>query len=257
MCRDNAVIAGEWLYSQGKGRQFKPGSGKQLAEYLTAVCPLDLSNRPLSTSFDDNLVKVLQKRNQYLNESLTSSGTEYMHDSFSLGHHQKENRAPLSSDRCSSATMTATPSTVLSPRQESVAEEDKLDVSNESVKNAYDAYDERSAVANFPSSFPTLQQQHDVFHSHVFITWQEKCRQNWVHVVDEINDVTKKQDYVIFVMARQSDAIAGKGSIILIIPGKNDAILVTTKEDDVFPGQSDVTLKQNDVACCKSDVSKY
>ena len=33
-------LKAEWLYSQGRGRQFRVGEQIELAKYLSSVCPL-------------------------------------------------------------------------------------------------------------------------------------------------------------------------------------------------------------------------
>ncbi|XP_030137900.4 centrosomal protein of 97 kDa [Taeniopygia guttata] len=54
-------LKAEWLYSQGKGRSFRPGQHVQLVQYLATVCPLT-SAYGLRTEEDAKLEKILSKR---------------------------------------------------------------------------------------------------------------------------------------------------------------------------------------------------
>ncbi|XP_032909472.1 centrosomal protein of 97 kDa isoform X2 [Catharus ustulatus] len=54
-------LKGEWLYSQGKGRSYRPGQHVQLVQYLATVCPL-ISACGLQTEEDAKLEKILSKQ---------------------------------------------------------------------------------------------------------------------------------------------------------------------------------------------------
>ncbi|XP_064266719.1 centrosomal protein of 97 kDa [Passer domesticus] len=54
-------LKAEWLYSQGKGRSFRPGQHVQLVQYLATVCPLT-SAFGLQTEEDAKLEKILSKQ---------------------------------------------------------------------------------------------------------------------------------------------------------------------------------------------------
>ncbi|NWT91238.1 CEP97 protein, partial [Urocynchramus pylzowi] len=54
-------LKAEWLYSQGKGRAFRPGQHVQLVQYLATVCPLT-SAYGLQTEEDAKLEKILSKQ---------------------------------------------------------------------------------------------------------------------------------------------------------------------------------------------------
>ncbi|XP_069724529.1 centrosomal protein of 97 kDa isoform X2 [Phaenicophaeus curvirostris] len=54
-------LKAEWLYSQGKGRSYRPGQHVQLVQYLATVCPL-LSTYGLQTEEDAKLEKILSKQ---------------------------------------------------------------------------------------------------------------------------------------------------------------------------------------------------
>ncbi|XP_037345288.2 centrosomal protein of 97 kDa isoform X2 [Pungitius pungitius] len=54
-------LKAEWLYSQGKGRSYRPGQHVQLVQYLATVCPLT-SSPALETAEDAKLEKILNKQ---------------------------------------------------------------------------------------------------------------------------------------------------------------------------------------------------
>ncbi|XP_020640646.3 centrosomal protein of 97 kDa isoform X1 [Pogona vitticeps] len=54
-------LKAEWLYSQGKGRSFRPGQHIQLVQYLASVCPLT-TMFGLQTAEDAKLEKILHKQ---------------------------------------------------------------------------------------------------------------------------------------------------------------------------------------------------
>lgn len=98
-------LKGEWLYSQGKGRTFKPGTGAHgsLVNYLERYCPFDIDGKRVS-SLDQSIVKVMEKRREILSSSSIEEDS-----SLSLSVHSpygawaahviegKENRLPNSS----------------------------------------------------------------------------------------------------------------------------------------------------------------
>ncbi|NWW45025.1 CEP97 protein, partial [Pedionomus torquatus] len=75
-------LKAEWLYSQGKGRSYRPGQHVQLVQYLATVCPL-ISTHALQTEEDAKLEKILSKQrlhqrqlmHQNQNEELPASST--------------------------------------------------------------------------------------------------------------------------------------------------------------------------------------
>ncbi|XP_044857736.1 centrosomal protein of 97 kDa isoform X1 [Mauremys mutica] len=75
-------LKAEWLYSQGKGRSYRPGQHVQLVQYLATVCPLT-STFGLQTEEDAKLEKILSKQRlhqkqlmyQSQNEGLPTSST--------------------------------------------------------------------------------------------------------------------------------------------------------------------------------------
>jgi len=68
-------LKAEWLYSQGRGRQFRVGEHQALAQYLATVCPL--SGDSLESEDDRKLRLILSKAQQHqqqLREQLTVEG---------------------------------------------------------------------------------------------------------------------------------------------------------------------------------------
>jgi len=56
-------LQAEWLYSQGKGRQFHIGEQAALVDYLSSVCPL--SDEKLSSQDEQKLMLILSKAQQH------------------------------------------------------------------------------------------------------------------------------------------------------------------------------------------------
>lgn len=54
-------LKAEWLYSQGKGRSYRPGQHVPLVQYLASVCPLTAAHG-LQTEEDAKLEKILSKQ---------------------------------------------------------------------------------------------------------------------------------------------------------------------------------------------------
>uniref|UniRef100_A0A8C6U8G2 Centrosomal protein of 97 kDa n=1 Tax=Neogobius melanostomus TaxID=47308 RepID=A0A8C6U8G2_9GOBI len=65
-------LKAEWLYSQGKGRSFRPGQHVQLVQYLATVCPLT-SSPALETAEDAKLEKILRKQKLHQRQLLEES----------------------------------------------------------------------------------------------------------------------------------------------------------------------------------------
>lgn len=57
-------LKGEWLYSQGKGRMFRPGQHTQLVQYLASTCPLTAATA-LQSAEDAKLERILNKQRQH------------------------------------------------------------------------------------------------------------------------------------------------------------------------------------------------
>ncbi|NWX10215.1 CEP97 protein, partial [Caloenas nicobarica] len=73
-------LKAEWLYSQGKGRSYRPGQHVQLVQYLATVCPL-ISTYSLQTEEDAKLEKILSKQRLHQRQLM----------------HQNENEGPPTS----------------------------------------------------------------------------------------------------------------------------------------------------------------
>lgn len=56
-------LKAEWLYSQGRGRQFRVGEQLELAKYLSSVCPL--TGEALENEEDRKLRLILSKAQQH------------------------------------------------------------------------------------------------------------------------------------------------------------------------------------------------
>lgn len=56
-------LKAEWLYSQGRGRQFRIGEQTALARYLSSVCPL--SGEVLENENERKLRLILSKAQQH------------------------------------------------------------------------------------------------------------------------------------------------------------------------------------------------
>lgn len=56
-------LKAEWLYSQGRGRQFRLGEQAELAKYLSSVCPL--TGETLENEEDRKLRLILSKAQQH------------------------------------------------------------------------------------------------------------------------------------------------------------------------------------------------
>ncbi|TSK17826.1 Centrosomal protein of 97 kDa [Bagarius yarrelli] len=70
-------LKAEWLYSQGKGRIFRPGQHMQLVQYLASTCPLT-SSSSLQTAEDAKLERILTKQRHHQKQLLQ----EVENDSF-------------------------------------------------------------------------------------------------------------------------------------------------------------------------------
>ncbi|XP_072470240.1 centrosomal protein of 97 kDa isoform X2 [Notamacropus eugenii] len=68
-------LKAEWLYSQGKGRSYRPGQHIQLVQYLATVCPLT-STLGLQTAEDAKLEKILSKQRLHQRQLMCQSQNE-------------------------------------------------------------------------------------------------------------------------------------------------------------------------------------
>ncbi|KFP25379.1 Centrosomal protein of 97 kDa, partial [Colius striatus] len=68
-------LKAEWLYSQGKGRSYRPGQHVQLVQYLATVCPL-ISTYGLQTEEDAKLEKILSKQRLHQRQLMNQNQNE-------------------------------------------------------------------------------------------------------------------------------------------------------------------------------------
>ncbi|XP_026959665.1 centrosomal protein of 97 kDa isoform X1 [Sagmatias obliquidens] len=68
-------LKAEWLYSQGKGRAYRPGQHIQLVQYLATVCPLT-STLGLQSAEDAKLEKILSKQRFHQRQLMNQSQNE-------------------------------------------------------------------------------------------------------------------------------------------------------------------------------------
>ncbi|CAG9861699.1 unnamed protein product [Phyllotreta striolata] len=65
-------LRAEWLYSQGRGRHFRVGDQRELAQYLAAVCPL--TGETLETE-DDRKLRVILSKAQHHQQQLRNQSS--------------------------------------------------------------------------------------------------------------------------------------------------------------------------------------
>lgn len=70
-------LKAEWLYSQGRGRQFRVGEHALLAQYLASVCPL--SGESLENETDRKLRLILSKAQHHQQQLNQQSDTGSVH----------------------------------------------------------------------------------------------------------------------------------------------------------------------------------
>ncbi|XP_017359826.1 centrosomal protein of 97 kDa isoform X2 [Cebus imitator] len=75
MISQKESLKAEWLYSQGKGRAYRPGQHVQLVQYLATVCPLT-STLGLQTAEDAKLEKILSKQRFHQRQLMNQSQNE-------------------------------------------------------------------------------------------------------------------------------------------------------------------------------------
>lgn len=76
-------LKAEWLYSQGRGRQFRVGEHALLAQYLASVCPL--SGESLENETDRKLRLILSKAQHHQQQLSQQSDTGNLHSLSSVG----------------------------------------------------------------------------------------------------------------------------------------------------------------------------
>lgn len=91
-------LKAEWLYSQGKGRQFRVGDQDALAKYLSSVCPL--LGKALENENERKLRLILSKAQQHqrqLQEEISSSLSVSENSSLKV---RKKHSGGIQSPRC-------------------------------------------------------------------------------------------------------------------------------------------------------------
>ncbi|KAM4731914.1 centrosomal protein of 97 kDa isoform 2-T2 [Anableps anableps] len=95
-------LKAEWLYSQGKGRSYRPGQHVQLVQYLATVCPLTASPA-LETAEDAKLEKILSKQRfhqrQLLEETRGGCPSPPRPTQLDIENHSPSPAAPHSEDQ--------------------------------------------------------------------------------------------------------------------------------------------------------------
>ncbi|XP_069676947.1 centrosomal protein of 97 kDa isoform X2 [Periplaneta americana] len=117
-------LKAEWLYSQGRGRQFRVGEHQALAQYLASVCPI--SGDSLQSEDDRKLRLILSKAQQHqqqLREQLTTDGGPMRARGAVLNRSQ-------SSPASSPATRRRISSRTASPRHANMSKESKLPITD-------------------------------------------------------------------------------------------------------------------------------
>ncbi|XP_034170812.1 centrosomal protein 97kDa [Osmia lignaria lignaria] len=100
-------LKAEWLYSQGRGRQFRVGEHALLAQYLASVCPL--SGESLENETDRKLRLILSKAQHHQQQLNQQSDTGSVHSLSSVGMSPSPAaRRRLSHNRTSSPRRTST-----------------------------------------------------------------------------------------------------------------------------------------------------
>ncbi|XP_012138411.1 centrosomal protein 97kDa isoform X1 [Megachile rotundata] len=101
-------LKAEWLYSQGRGRQFRVGEHALLAQYLASVCPL--SGESLENETDRKLRLILSKAQHHQQQLNQQSDTGSVHSLSSVGMSPSPAaRRRLSHNRTSSPRRTIAP----------------------------------------------------------------------------------------------------------------------------------------------------
>ncbi|CAK9804664.1 Centrosomal protein of 97 kDa [Anthophora quadrimaculata] len=100
-------LKAEWLYSQGRGRQFRVGEHALLAQYLASVCPL--SGESLENETDRKLRLILSKAQHHQQQLSQQSDTGSVHSLSSVGMSPSPaTRRRLSHNRTSSPRRAST-----------------------------------------------------------------------------------------------------------------------------------------------------
>ncbi|PSN42828.1 hypothetical protein C0J52_14402 [Blattella germanica] len=126
-------LKAEWLYSQGRGRQFRVGEHQALGQYLASVCPL--TGDSLQSEDDRKLRLILSKAQQHqqqLREQLTTDGGAIRAKGAILNRSQSSPASSPATRRRINNNRTS------SPRRISMSKESKLPVTDRSKMHSPD-----------------------------------------------------------------------------------------------------------------------
>ncbi|XP_015219874.1 centrosomal protein of 97 kDa isoform X2 [Lepisosteus oculatus] len=89
-------LKAEWLYSQGKGRSYRPGQHIQLVQYLATVCPLTCTPA-LQSAEDAKLEKILNKQRLHQKQLLqqTVKGGPFSSSTLSRPSYLEVEQSPI------------------------------------------------------------------------------------------------------------------------------------------------------------------
>ncbi|GFY55862.1 centrosomal protein of 97 kDa [Trichonephila inaurata madagascariensis] len=114
-------LKAEWLYSQGKGRHYKPGEHMELIEYLCQVCPITADQS--TDEEDEKLIRILHKqrqhKEQFLNEMAQVPQSEISEAptgssiSMTQSYHFKTETSPKNQETEMSASSNIVPSKIM------------------------------------------------------------------------------------------------------------------------------------------------
>ncbi|KAL6729049.1 hypothetical protein Aduo_000141 [Ancylostoma duodenale] len=166
-------LKGEWLYSQGKGRAFKPDTGAHLSlvKYLEKYCPFDVEGK-LVSSLDQSVVKAMEKRREMLSSSAyedDSSHSLSLHSPYRAWTAQlegKENQMPSSSadESGASRSISARISASSTPaRQPSMTARSSARFEPPSRSSTMESVESSSTVTLVPAAKGHQEEQHCPF----------------------------------------------------------------------------------------------
>ncbi|KIH52620.1 leucine Rich repeat-containing domain protein [Ancylostoma duodenale] len=165
-----SISLGEWLYSQGKGRAFKPDTGAHLSlvKYLEKYCPFDVEGK-LVSSLDQSVVKAMEKRREMLSSSAyedDSSHSLSLHSPYRAWTAQlegKENQIPSSSADESGASRSISariPTSSTPARQPSMTARSSSRFEPPSRSSTMESVESSSTVTLVPAAKGHQEEQH-------------------------------------------------------------------------------------------------
>nr|XP_058151903.1 centrosomal protein of 97 kDa isoform X2 [Dasypus novemcinctus] len=156
MISQKESLKAEWLYSQGKGRAYRPGQHIQLVQYLATVCPLT-STLGLQTAEDAKLEKILSKQRFHQRQLMNQSQNEELSPLATF-----DTRASLLSERSS-------------PVQDcQIVQESEPVIQINSWVGISSNDEQLYAKNNFPASIPTTRYSRNDLHLEDIQTDEDK-----------------------------------------------------------------------------------